>query len=620
MLGLWLPSPARGAPAAGTVAVPPERSIDWSLAGIPGGIPRRGEVCAILDAAAYGDGTADATAAIQQALDRCPAGQVVVLPAGSYRTSDTIHVRTDKTLRGAGPSRTEIRYQGPATRSVLDMRGSVYWDVYGLHRTYGIPVEARKGDREVVLDSVEGIAVGDVLLLDQRNDAALVDAVGSEGPCTWCSRQEGGRARGQYAEVEGIRGRTVELGLPLFLDLSPALAPEAVLISARSLVRRAGVEDLALTQAEPVNDYIVEMDGAQHCWLQNVEISGMHRRGVWLIESLQSQVRHCTFRDAVTGYGRDRGYGLLIDAQSTANLAEDNLFHSVDGGGMMTAGGAIGNVLAYNYLPDIRFDDYWWMIAGPVLNHAAHPSMNLWEGNIGPQIGGDFIHGSSSHQTVFRSYSAGWKEETATANNNAVDLQYKNRFMTVIGCVLGTPGRSDTYEQAWPEARSNQARTIWRLGYGGPGGAGETDVRDTLLRHGNWDAVTGATVWDPTLSERVLPPSLYLSAAPPWWGSLPWPPIGPDREPMVGPIPAQLRHEAAGPTAAPASPTPTHGAPTAAPPTPTVDGPTPPGRRTPVAPGATPTLDHSAPTAGRVTPTPAGSGSRLCLPSLAGRG
>ena len=108
----------------------------------------------------------------------------------------------------------------------------------------------------------------------------------------------------------------------------------------------------------------------------------------------------------------------------------------------------------------------------------------------------------------------------------------------------GTAGKSDTYEVAYPAAETYSQKTIWHLGYGGPGGAGHTLVKDTLLRHGNWDSVTNSVIWDPAIADHSLPASLYLSAKPSWWGTLPWPAIGPDLTPMAGKIPAQLRFEA----------------------------------------------------------------------------
>ena len=163
-----------------------------------------------------------------------------------------------------------------------------------------------------------------------------------------------------------MSGNTVELNLPLFFDLDPALSPQAVLVRGSSMVRRAGVEDLALTQVEPVNDFIVEMDAAQHCWLRNVDVSRMKRRGVWHVESLQNEIQGSVFHDAIAGFGRDRGYGAPDRRPVDGQPGREQHLLAVDGGGVMTSGGAIGNVLAYNYLPDIRFDDPWWMIGGPV--------------------------------------------------------------------------------------------------------------------------------------------------------------------------------------------------------------------------------------------------------------
>ena len=48
--------------------IPADRRIDWSYAGIPGGIPERTTICKTIDSAVYGNGKTDATAVIQAAL------------------------------------------------------------------------------------------------------------------------------------------------------------------------------------------------------------------------------------------------------------------------------------------------------------------------------------------------------------------------------------------------------------------------------------------------------------------------------------------------------------------------------------------------------------------------
>jgi hypothetical protein len=40
-----------------------------------------------------------------------------------------------------------------------------------------------------------------------------------------------------------------------------------------------------------------------------------------------------------------------------------------------------------------------------------------------------------------------------------------------------------------------------------------------------------------------LPPSLYLTAKPDYFGAVPWPPIGPDVTGQTSDIPAKLRFE-----------------------------------------------------------------------------
>jgi hypothetical protein len=52
-------------------------------------------------------------------------------------------------------------------------------------------------------------------------------------------------------------------------------------------------------------------------------------------------------------------------------------------------------------------------------------------------------------------------------------------------------------------------------GQDGAGGAGANDVAATsLLRHGNFDYVTNATAWSPSIPSHALPASLYLRVKP----------------------------------------------------------------------------------------------------------
>jgi hypothetical protein len=525
-----------------TSIIPADRRILWEgNVGIPGGIPNRTDICATIDASTYGDGSTDAAPAIQAALDSCPDDQVVLVPAGTYRIDSTVYVRSHRVLRGAGMDQTIISFQGPADgRHAIAMWG--HPGLTGGDPAVAITAGADKGSQTITVASTAGAQVGEIMLVDQLNDGDLVDSEGVQAKCTHCGREDGDRTLGQLVEVTAIAGIDITFPPPLYVTYA-GNSPEASFALPDQFIRWAGVEDLTLTQPNVSARYLIELQAAQFCWLKNVEVERVDWRAVWVQQSLQSEISGCYFHESINGYGRSHGYGVLLTSFSSANLIENNILRTLDGGFIQTSG-ASGNVIAYNYTIDSRFDDDWWLTGSPTINHAPHPIMNLWEGNVGYQVSGDFIWGSSSHNTVYRSRSLGWQSETITANNNAVAFGKKNTYMNVVGCVLGTEGRSTRYEvlPGQPYDVSSEI-SIWALGVMHPD-ADDPNVAATLLRHGNYDYVNTDTIWDPEIEEQTLPPSLYLSAKPAWFGDVPWPPIGPDVPTLTEKIPAQLRFEA----------------------------------------------------------------------------
>src|SRR5436190_20113219 len=63
--------------------IDPSRAVDWSVAGVSGGIPSRTGICATLN-------PGDTAAQINNAIATCPGGQVVFLNAGTYNLSSGI--------------------------------------------------------------------------------------------------------------------------------------------------------------------------------------------------------------------------------------------------------------------------------------------------------------------------------------------------------------------------------------------------------------------------------------------------------------------------------------------------------------------------------------------------
>jgi len=56
----------------------------------------------------------------------------------------------------------------------------------------------------------------------------------------------------------------------------------------------------------------------------------------------------------------------------------------------------------------------------------------------------------------------------------------------------------------------------------------------TAFMHGDYDMGAATSVWASGVTQ-TLPASFFLSGKPSWWGSLPWPAIGPDVAAGPGP-------------------------------------------------------------------------------------
>ena len=117
-------------------------------------------------------------------------------------------------------------------------------------------------------------------------------------------------------------------------------------------------------------------------------------------------------------------------------------------------------------------------------------------------------------------------------------------WMSFIGNVLGVSGLMDgwVYETAFGGKPG-----IWMLGWDA-----STDARvaATTIRHGNFDYLTNSVKWDPLISGRTLPPSLYLTGKPAFFDAgkrYIWPWVDPLGATKVHTLPAQARFEAGTP-------------------------------------------------------------------------
>ena len=206
--------PLIGLPGAWASVIDPNRSIDWSQAGVTGGIPRRTTICATFNP--------DTTAAqINAAIANCPSGQVVKLNAGTYNLNTGIifNNKSNVTLRGAGPDQTFLVFSGG--NSCGGLGGDICFitpdngdggdDNFSnlANWTGGYSV----GTTSITLNNVSrgsmnSLQVGSVIYLDQLDDATDTGQVYVCQAADICSMQGGSRngrpGRGQNQPVRVI--------------------------------------------------------------------------------------------------------------------------------------------------------------------------------------------------------------------------------------------------------------------------------------------------------------------------------------------------------------------------------------------------------------------------------
>src|SRR2546428_3649262 len=95
--------PAQAQSSSGIID--PSRAIDWSTAGVPGGIPTNRTQCGSTVA------PTNNVTVINNALAACGANQYVKLGAGTFTLAGGINVSVNNTtLRGSGPDQTILKF------------------------------------------------------------------------------------------------------------------------------------------------------------------------------------------------------------------------------------------------------------------------------------------------------------------------------------------------------------------------------------------------------------------------------------------------------------------------------------------------------------------------------
>ena len=551
------------------------RRVDWTQAGAGAAMETgRSSVCDTI--AAY-SGTA---ATINTAITNCATDGVVLLEAGTFTLSTGIQIhRSDVTLRGDGPDSTIVKFTGGCS----GLGGSVSGSVCLRYPAGGDPIDAPdftrtwsagydKGDTVITLNSVTSLATNRLLMCDQLDDSDTDN--GGVWQCKnadVCS-QEGnpggrtGRTQLQMAVVSAINGTDVTLNVPLGMpNWRTGQTPQCVYETNSS--SGIGVEDLTFDfSGNTGSTGGILVAGVFQSWIQNIRTINGNRNHIWFYYAGFNTVRDSYFYGVQSGGSQSYG---IEQYQSSYNLVENNITEHITSANI--GGNQHATVIAYNYSIDDYFATATWMQASSQ-SHSAGANFNLYEGNIGPGFNADNTHGTSHFHTAFRNYWIGW-ETGKDSQTVPVHVYAPNRYFNFLGNVLGRDTTHTAYECA-PASSStascaNADAAVFQIGWSDDGGAkhasmpNDTLVKSTMFRWGNYDNVNDAARFESSEvpsglsdypnavpSSQTLPNSLLYSSEPSWFGSVAWPPIGPDVSGSQGPgskahkIPAQVCYEA----------------------------------------------------------------------------
>ncbi len=522
----------------------PTRAIDWSTAGVPGGIPSGSwtQCGSTIQASTYGNGASDATSGIQTALNGCGANQFVLLSSGTFLINSYLVIPSNVVLRGGGANNTTLKLNGSGDSAIRfgNSSNSSQWPVAaGTSTTMST---ASKGATSIAVASASGIGVGSLLMLTQTNYSYMTEA-GHGGTCSWCNGGFGGDS-GQIVRVTNVAGTTLTIDPPLYINYSNS---PVVYRFNRAAAVNAGLESLKISSFNTGYTVVILMEGAYASWVKGVENDFADNAHMWMYHDTHCEVRDSFFHD---GYNHGPGgtdNQLTLGHKTSASLIINNIFWRQHVS-VMFEWGSSGNVVAYNYLDGNYHQSQLSWHQSDIDWHGAHPMMNLLEGNIGNFNQVDDYWGSSSHTTFFRTYAKGahqyvppmnargalqvgsaqWEDG---GNDFAYDVNDLQVYNNLVGVIAGSPhATSMGYAGVKISPASAFGNSVCiRYGYDGSNDASISlnTTYSTAFIHGVYDCALGISTWTNGVTQ-TLPASFFLSVKPSWWGTLPWPAIGPD--------------------------------------------------------------------------------------------
>lgn len=534
-----------GQPWSGIIA--PSRAINWSNAGIPGGIPSASWTQCGPTIAPYGSsGTPGSASTINTQISGCAANTYVQLAAGTFYISGGIVLKNQTEVRGMGANSTFLNFSSESSCNG-------YYSQFCLAGSNSEPESEQEfgtwtagfsqGATSITMSNSIGITANSTILnLDQQDEAADTGNVWN------CNYHACGSESGGFARTDNTCSSTVSPNVGwcsmeqqvLVTACSPScnnpgstvltITPGLYMSNWRSsqstgawwaatTAYQMGVQNLSANLTNTTAGTVTVMVlNCYQCWVRGIQSISPARNHVWLYSAAHAIVRDNYFYES-TSHGTV-SYGVEI-TDSSDNLVVNNICQQITDSCPSNTGGGAGNVSAYNHVVDDIYDTTGWFQAADY-EHASGHDFWLREGNTDPGFMADAVHGTHHLTTIFRNYYLGNQVagcggaglETCIGSTTAINMFGASRYFNIIGNVLGFLGYQTNYTCAAP--CSDQNVSIYYLGSSNGQdatgvfcsaaslAAGNCNVTTTAsdpltisstMRWGNWDTVSNAIRW-----------------------------------------------------------------------------------------------------------------------------
>jgi hypothetical protein len=482
---------------------------------------------------AAGDGVADDSPALSYAIRNCPNYRYVYLPAGTYRLNsgiyregvnnyDSVQRPYSIAIKGEGPRLTKIRFYGRGNAiSLLSAISSS--EFVGKMAIAG--GDAR-GSTSLKLGSLNPyFAAGLWATLARPNSTATS---GHDAHYMY-------NCASQLIKVSAIN--TGARTITFWPALNEAYAGDLLAICV-SPPFRCGIQDLYVENMSDNGGNNILLDGAQECWVKDIESYNCSRWHIDFNDGAACEVRECVIHDGWSA-GGNAAYGVGLFSFCCQCLVENNIFYHCRHAMEMEDGGQ-GNVFGYNYDfnpinsdlgPGLKNELNTDYLMGDLIFHGGDPRWNLWEGNVASDFKFDSVLGGSGYNTAFRNLVRRKGLPSTYVACFGSDIQRWNYNENLVGNVYeAPPARYSGPLRRWGTDQDD-ASVI------------DPQSQATVYIDGDCDLQSGATTWDPSDSDHALPQSYYLTAKPAWFGTSPWPAIDPNDPDRASPasIPAGYR-------------------------------------------------------------------------------